>query len=375
MSNLLKTYTFNNGVEVKNRLVVAPMTHWSSDEHGHATAAELDFIRPRAKGFGIFIAAATAVNAQAAGFRGEPSAISDEDIPHLAKIAETIHSQNTLAVIQLHHSGKDRQPNSGNTTELVAPSADSAVQAREMTVAEIKQTVADFAAAAKRAMQAGFDGVEIHGANNYLLQQFFSAHHNQRTDEYGGSLENRLRFPLEVTDAIIDACKDNPKFIIGYRLTPEEAHEKGLTMADTFALVEALAERNIQYIHISLQGFYNKARRNADVNRSRLELIREKLHGKTVALIGVGKLNTTQKALEAINTGWVDFVAIGMGVLANPDFGERCQTGNDKKIRKMPDLTRSAKANQMPEAMLNQFMNFVPKPLRIIFNFIRKFRS
>ena len=196
-----------------------------------------------------------------------------------------------------------------------------------------------------------------------MLQQFLSAHHNHRTDEYGGSLENRLRFPLAVVDSVQAACKDNPQFVIGYRLTPEEKHEQGLTMSDSLALVEALAQRKLQYIHISLQNFYNKARRNADTNRSRMDLFYEKLQGKNVALIGVGKLNTPQKAIDALNTGWTDFVAIGMGVLANPDFGERVASNNNQGMRKMPDLSRNAAFNQMPEAMFNQFLGFVPKPV------------
>ena len=363
MANILDSYTFNNGVVVKNRLAVAPMTHWSSDENGHATEDELNFIRPRAHGFGLFIAAATAVNPQAVGFKGEPSAMRDDDIEHLQKIADTIHSSGALAILQLHHSGKDRQANANNPTEVVAPSADAAKQAREMTLPEIKETIADFGQAARRAMAAGFDGVEIHGANNYLLQQFLSAHHNHRTDEFGGSLENRLRFPLAVVDSVQSACKDNPQFVIGYRLTPEEKHEQGLTMSDSLALVEALAQRKLQYIHISLQNFYNKARRNADTNRSRMDLFYEKLQGKNVALIGVGKLNTPQKAIDALNTGWTDFVAIGMGVLANPDFGERVASNNNQGMRKMPDLSRNAAFNQMPEAMFNQFLGFVPKPV------------
>lgn len=372
MANILDNYTFNNGVVVKNRLAVAPMTHWSSDENGHATDDELNFIRPRAKGFGMFIAAATAVNPQAVGFKGEPSAMRDDDIEHLQKIADTIHSSGALAILQLHHSGKDRQANANNPTEIVAPSADTAKQAREMTLPEIQQTIEDFGQAARRAMAAGFDGVEIHGANNYLLQQFLSAHHNHRTDEYGGSLENRLRFPIAVLESVQVACKDNPKFIIGYRLTPEEKHEQGLTMSDSLALVEELARHNLQYIHISLQNFYNKARRNADTNRSRMDLFYEKLQGKNVALIGVGKLNTPQKAIDALNTGWTDFVAIGMGVLANPDFGERVASNNNQGMRKMPDLSRDATFNQMPQGMWNQFMTFVPKPVLLLFRLMGK---
>lgn len=358
MPEILDSYTFNNGAVAKNRLAVAPMTHWSSDPQGHATAEELAYIRPRAEGFGLFIAAATAVNAQSRAFVGEPNACTDGDIAHLKKVADTIHAGGALAILQLHHGGKETLADATEGLGVVAPSADAEKNAREITPAEIRQTIADFGAAARRAMAAGFDGVEIHGANNYLLQQFVSPHHNHRTDEYGGSLENRLRFPLAVLDSVQAACQDNPRFIIGYRLTPEESFEDGITMTDTLALVEALARRKPQYIHISLQGFYNKARRGADENRTRLDILHEALAGTGVALIGVGGLRTPAQAIEAFRTGVVEFAAIGLGVLANPDFALRVADGDFSRIREI-DLTQNAAFYQMPPKLWEKMPWFV----------------
>ena len=376
MSVLFQEYVFNNGVKARNRLVVAPMTHWSSDAQGHATQTELDFIRPRAENFGIFIAAATAINPQARAFVGEPNACADSDIEHLKKIADTIKAQGTLAILQLHHGGKESIAAETEGKDIIAPSADAAKNAREMSLAEIRETVADFASAAKRAQAAGFDGVEIHGANNYLLQQFLSAHHNRRTDEYGGSLEKRMRFPLEVLAAVQEACRDHPEFIIGYRLTPEEPHTHGLTMADASALVDALKSRNLQYIHISLQDFYSKARRGADTHRSRLDLFSDRLKDSGIALIGVGKLSDPKKAEAAMQTGWVDFVAIGMGVLANPDFALRAQSGDFSGMRKMLDLSRDAAFHQMPDAMWQAITSkFIPKPVMFVFRTLGKIRQ
>ncbi|MBQ9182287.1 MAG: NADH-dependent flavin oxidoreductase [Neisseriaceae bacterium] len=359
MASILDSYTFNNGVTVKNRLAVAPMTHWSSDANGHATAEELAYIKPRAAGFGMFIAAATAVNPQSRAFIGEPNANADSDIEHLKKIANTIKSQGALAILQLHHGGKESLPDAVEGLGVVAPVADAEKNAREMTLPEIKQTIADFATAARRAMMAGFDGVEIHGANNYLLQQFVSPHHNHRTDEYGGSLENRLRFPVAVLDSVQAACKDNPNFIIGYRITPEEPFDDGITMTDTLALIDALKQRRLQYIHISLQGFYNKARRGADANRMRLDIIHEHLANSDIALIGVGGLRTPQQAIDAFNTGVVEFTAVGLGVLANPDFALRVADGNFAQIRESIDLNKSAEFYQMPPKLWEKMGWFV----------------
>ena len=323
MANILDRYTFNNGVVAKNRLAVAPMTHWSSDTNGHATAEELAYIKPRAAGFGLFIAAATAVNPQSRAFVGEPNACCDDDIEHLKKVADTIKSQGALAILQIHHGGKETLPDATDGLGVVAPSADAEKNAREISLSEIEQTITDFGQATRRAMAAGFDGVEIHGANNYLLQQFVSPHHNHRTDQYGGSLENRI------------------------------------TMTDTLALVDELARRRLQYIHISLQGFYNKARRGADTNRTRLDIIHEKLQNTDIALIGVGGLRTPQQAIDAFNTGTAEFTAIGLGVLANPDFALRVKDGNFANIRNTIDLNQSADDYQMPQNLWEKMAWFV----------------
>ena len=359
MANILDRYTFNNGVVAKNRLAVAPMTHWSSDTNGHATAEELAYIKPRAAGFGMFIAAATAVNPQSRAFIGEPNACCDDDIEHLKKVADTIKSQGALAILQIHHGGKETLPDATDGLGVVAPSADAEKNAREISLSEIEQTIADFGQATRRAMAAGFDGVEIHGANNYLLQQFVSPHHNYRTDQYGGSLENRLRFPVAVLESVQAACQDNPKFIVGYRITPEEPFADGITMTDTLALVDELARRRLQYIHISLQGFYNKARRGADTNRTRLDIIHEKLQNTDIALIGVGGLRTPQQAIDAFNTGTAEFTAIGLGVLANPDFALRVKDGNFANIRNTIDLNQSADDYQMPQNLWEKMAWFI----------------
>ena len=135
-----------------------------------------------------------------------------------------------------------------------------------MTDSEVREMVASFANAADLVMRAGFDGVEIHGANGWLIQQFVSAATNLRTDDWGGSLNKRLRFPLAIVDAI-DAVRqknNRPDFIIGYRFSPEEPGENGITMFETLALVDALLTRPIQYLHVSLWDFYKKARRGID---------------------------------------------------------------------------------------------------------------
>ena len=200
--NLFQSYAFNNGVEIKNRLVVAPMTHLASDENGHITADERRFLNNRFEGFGLFIAAATLVAEGGKAFYGQPEAIGEEDLPSLREVAEIAHQQGAKALLQIHHGGWQALPDLNPNGEIFAPSAHTATGAKALTDAQIRSIIAGYANAAELALQAGFDGVEIHGANNYLIQQFFSAQSNQRSDEWGGSLENRMRFPLAVVDAV-----------------------------------------------------------------------------------------------------------------------------------------------------------------------------
>ena len=204
---------------------------------------------------------------------------------------------------------------------------------RALTDGEIQTLVAAFGKAAALAIEAGFDGVEIHGANGYLLQQFFSAQSNQRTDRWGGSLENRLRFPLAVVDAVVEqknrAGRDD--FIVGYRFSPEEAGEQGITMADTFALVDALVNRPLQYLHVSLWDFYRKARRGADTHLTRIEQLHRRMAGR-LPLIGVGCLISAEQVLQAYETGWAEFIAVGKAVMINPSFATLIRNGDTASI-------------------------------------------
>ncbi len=282
-------------------------------------------------------------------------------------------SEGALAIAQLQHAGAAAvtalnggvafAPSLLDDQEIDTLGNKLKVKTEALTEEGIRNVIHDFAYATELAIPAGFDGIELHGANGYLLQQFFSAKTNKRTDDWGGTLEKRMRLPLAVTDAVMEVRKrmDRPDFIIGYRLTPEEPGENGLTMDETLALIDALADKDVQYVHMSLHGFYNKARRGAGAGQPRLQLAKERLKGRGVALIGVGGLRTPVMALEAYNSHLADFVAIGLGVLVNPNFVELIETGKENMARKFPNIFRNAAYHQLPEPMWNQMMTFVPK--------------
>jgi 2,4-dienoyl-CoA reductase-like NADH-dependent reductase (Old Yellow Enzyme family) len=372
---IFEPYTLNNGVRVDNRLVVAPMTHWASDAQGHITDMERSFLQNRAEGFGLFITAATLVSPEGKAFAGEPEAIDEGDLDSLKATASFIKSQGAKAILQLHHGGRQAVGELLGGLDRVAPSSDSEVDGvpqasdgvRAMTTAEINDVIAAFGRATELAIEAGFDGVEIHGANGYLLQQFFSGHTNRRTDEWGGSLDKRMRFPLAVVDAVMAARdrKNRPDFIVGYRFSPEEPEERGLTMTDTFALIDALLETPLQYLHVSLHNFFAHARRGADTAQQRTVLLHEHIAGR-LPLIGVGGLLTAEDIDRAWATGSAEFLALGRAVLLNPNLVELLRKGQYDRIATELDPTRPDRY-RFSETLwqLNlQGLDFLPKVKR-----------
>lgn len=332
-ADLFQSFTLNNGVEISNRLVVAPMTHFGSNADGTLGEQEARFISNRAGDIGLFIHAATLVAGGGKAFHGQPEAIHASQLNSLRETAQLAQQQGAKAILQIHHGGNKAVAELLNGKDLITASDDPATGARAVTLEEIYSLIAAYAHATDLAIQAGFDGVEIHGANGYLIQQFYSAQTNQRTDEWGGSRENRMRFPLAVVDAVTAVREKHQKadFIIGYRFSPEEAGENGLTMEDTFALLDALVEKPLQYLHISLHEFYKKARRGADTNLTRMQLVHERINGK-LPLIGVGSLFTADQISDAFNTGWAEFIALGKTVMINPAIATLIKEGRENEI-------------------------------------------
>lgn len=318
---LFEPYTLNNGITVKNRLAVAPMTHFSSLDNGTISEEEQIFLHNRASDIGLFITAATLVADGGKAFYGQPEAIHENQLESLKETANIIKSQDAKAILQLHHGGKLAITELLKGKDKIAPSEDESTASRSLTDSEIHALIASFANATDLAIRANFDGVEIHGANGYLIQQFFSAQSNRRTDEWGGNIENRLRFPLSVIDAVTTVREkyNRPDFIIGYRFSPEEGGDNGLTMTDTFALIDALVQKPLQYLHVSLWDFYKKARRGADNTQTRMALLHQRIGGK-LPLIGVGNLFTAEQIFSAYQSGWAEFIALGKTVMINPNI-------------------------------------------------------
>ena len=331
-SKYFEKYVLNNKVEVPGRLVIPPLTLFSSNPDGSLSDGEKKYLEHRATGVGLYILGACAVSQEGIAFPCQPRSFTEKDIEGNKERAKVVKSQGALAINQIHHGGALAKKEYSGLSP-VAPTAEVAnkelekkgqltEKVRELTDAEIKKLIEDFAYATEISLKAGYDGIEIHGANNYLIQQFYSPFTNRRTDDWGGSVEKRMNFPLKIVDA---CCKvrekfNRPDFIIGYRLSPEEPFEPGLTMTETIQLVKALVQKPIQFIHISQKNFFQKTRRGEGTGTERLKVIHELTKGK-VALIGVGGLRTQKDFTDAINTGFTEFVAAGVSSMINRDLG------------------------------------------------------
>ena len=339
---LFQTYTLNNGVTIKNRLVVAPMTHFCSQADGLISDQERTFLSNRAGDMGMFITAATLVQKDGKAFHGQPEATGEHCLDSLKETAQILQQQGAKAILQIHHGGSKAIDDLLDGLDKISASASEAEHAREATAKEVEALIASYAQAADLALRAGFDGVEIHGANTYLIQQFYSAQSNRRNDQWGGSLENRMRFPLAVIDAVVAVREKHQRddFIIGYRFSPEEPGDDGLTMTETGALIDALVQKPLQYLHVSLWEFDKKIRRGGDTAQTRMQFIHERINGK-LPLIGVGNLFTADQILAAYETGWAEFIALGKTVMINPHIATQIREGREDEIETQLDPTRA----------------------------------
>lgn len=332
-----ESFKFQSGVTVKNRLFMSPMTTLQSFFDGTITTDELNYYAERANGVGAVITGVANVEAGGKGWEGQLSVADDVYLPGLTKLASTIKSQGARAILQIFDAGRMSTPEALNGKQAVSASAVAAQHGngkaksavpREMTVDEIHTTIAAFGEATRRAIQAGFDGIELHGANLYLIQQFFSPHSNRRTDEYGGSREKRYTFIKELLASVfaaVDQYADRP-FLVGYRFSPEEFTEPGITLDDTFYLVDQLAETRLDYLHVSLSSYDRKSRSAKYQDKSILAYLHDYLAGRK-PLIGVGGVRNRQTVTGLLQDA--EFAAVGQQLLVDPTWVQKLETGHD----------------------------------------------
>jgi len=330
--SMFKPFVFANGVRLSNRIVMAPMTHSSSNADGTVSEAELRYYARRAGNAGMVITGSAAV-APNGGFPGSAAADRDELIPGLSALAAAIQGKGAKAVLQIAHGGRKCPPFIPDIVSASpVPEREGAVVPRELAEEEIRAIVRAFGEATRRAIQAGFDGVEIHGANGFLIQQFFSPHANRRNDKWGGSLENRMAFPLDVIREVkrVAALHADKPFVIGYRLTPEETLTPGITLADTLELVEAIAAERLDYLHVSQNDFWSVPNGESG-GRTYVEIIQERAGGQ-IPVIGAGSIRAAEEAVRALQSG-IPLIALGRELVMEPDWLEKIAQGRENEIR------------------------------------------
>mgnify|MGYP004470025299 CR=1 FL=1 len=338
MSDFSNPLTLKSGVTLSNRLLMSPMTTQQSFYNGTVTQDEIQYYADRARGLGAVITGAANVQAQGKGWPGELSIASDDMLPQLHALAGAIQAQGAKAIVQIFHAGRmthaatlmGAQPVSASA---IAPLRPDAEVPRAMTLDEIHATIKAFGEATRRAIEAGFNGVELHGANTYLLQQFFSPHSNRREDEYGGSREKRYRFIKEVLDSVFAAVEkyaDRP-FLVGYRISPEEFETPGIRFEDTLWLLDQLKATSLDYVHISLNAYDRVARDEQHDQKPILAYVHEQLAGQ-LPLIGVGSVRTRTDVEHVLENA--ELVAVGQQLLYDPSWAVKLATGTDERCYK-----------------------------------------
>ncbi|WP_087017221.1 alkene reductase [Thaumasiovibrio subtropicus] len=329
-SSLFESFKLNETLTLQNRILMAPLTRCMSDDDLVPTQAMADYYARRADA-GLIISEAVIIRPDGQGYPNTPGLFSVAQIEGWRKVTDAVHAKGGKIFAQLWHTGRVAHPHFFNGEYVLAPSAlgveGTVPRMRELeyqtpkpaTLEEISQLVADYAQAASNAIDAGFDGVEIHGANGYLIDQFLHFSSNERGDLYGGNPENMSRFALEVTDAVIarigadrTALRVSP---VGYfNLTPDHRDEAVFDY-----LLDQLNARSLAYLHVGI--FDDSAEYDGLEGRPTAYLRRHYAH----TLVGNGSYSA-ESGSEAIAEEKFDLLAIGRPFIANPDYVEKVRT-------------------------------------------------
>ena len=313
-------------LQIKNRMVMAPMTRNRAAEGNVPQAINVEYYRQRSSA-GLIITEASQVSADGVGYPGTPGMHSEEQVNGWKKVTDAVHDEGGVIYLQLWYCGRISHPSllPDNQTP-VAPSAikpdgeaitfegmKAFVEPRALETDDIKNIVSQYKHAANMANQAGFDGVEIHAANGYLIDQFLRDGSNHRSDEYGGSDENRMRFLNEVTDAVLEIWDSK---CVGIRLTPENSFNS-MSDSDPQAhfnyFITQLNSRNLAYIHL-LEGDMMGGESTVDYRA-----LRDAYDGTYMANNGYDK----SRAQTSLENGNSDLIAFGIPFIANPDLVKR----------------------------------------------------
>lgn len=319
-------------IEIANRVVMAPLTRGRADEAAGdipGSAMNVEYYRQRSNA-GLIISEGTQVAPAGKGYMATPGIYSDAQVEGWKPITQAVHDAGSKIVAQIWHVGRVTHPDLNGGVQPIAPSAIAAdgiaythagkvalPVPHALTEAEIAEVVNEYRRGARNAIRAGFDGVEIHGANGYLIDQFLRDGANQRSDRYGGSVENRCRFALEVVDAVVAEIGAGR---VGIRLSPVTP-VNGMSDSNPQPLfehfVDELNKRGIAFIHF-IEGATGGPR---DVPGFDFSWARRHFKGAYIANNGYAR----DMAIDAVEAGRADAIAFGRAFIANPDLVQRLQ--------------------------------------------------
>ena len=326
------------GKTVKNRCVVPAMVTNYCTPDGEATERFLAYHEAKAKGgWGLIITEDYAVYPLGRGFKFVAGLWNDKQIEGHKALPERVHKHGSVILAQIYHAGRQTSEpviNAAPVAPSPIPCPFSPNVPKELTVSEIRDIVGKFGDTALRAKQCGFDGVEVHGGHGYLVAQFMSLYSNKRFDEYGGNLENRAKFPVEIVKDIRAKCGND--FIIGFRISIDEFIEGGRTMEDTKAIVKMLEKAGVDIIHASA-GVYASADKIVPPSYVKhawiADLAAEIKKSCSIPVITVGRINDPHVGNSVIESGKADFVAMGRASLIDPGMPNKAKDGKLGDIR------------------------------------------
>lgn len=331
----------------RNRVFQAPLSVCYADENGYVTPAQIEHYERRARGgTGTVVTENFAVNEAGRQLPRQTMVSDDRFLPGLTALAEAIHRHGTLAIMQIVHAGRYAGPwDSYDARPRLAPSAvefpltpGRLVTPTEISEAEIHESIAAFADAGARAERAGFDGVEIHGAQGFLISQFLSPHTNRRTDGWGGDAEGRFRFALEAVRAVRAAV--SPDFVVGYHLLSDELLPGGHGVEEAARLAVALEDESVDFLY-PVAGTFEALHRPENqglMSRFQFQLPQTEVIKRAVSLpvIANGRLGGAEEIAGLVADKRVDAVALGRPLLTDPDWAARAFAGEAQEIRSCP---------------------------------------
>lgn len=284
---------------------------------------------------------------------GEWTCASDDYLAGMREVAAAIRGEGSLAVLQLRHAGRLAFESPMGPSDVPSPSP-GAVTPREMTEREIEAVITAFGEGARRAVLAGFDAVEIDGADGGLIQQFFSPHANHRHDQWGGGVENRAAFPIAVLEEVREIVRRNAyrPFAIGFRLAPEEISEPGIDLTESIQLIEGLVACRPDWIHISSNDYFAGNRRSSQSRRPLAALLSEQIRRRT-GVLAAGSITTPTQSLSVLNDG-ADLVGIGRAMIVDPDWAEKMLDGREDDIKTCLPRKGADESESIPTPMYHR---------------------